>query len=1058
MRELPTGTVTLLFTDIEESTHLLEQLGDRYTDMLTECRHLLRAAFGRWNGHEVDTQGDAFFVAFARATDAISAAVTAQRALASHPWPQGVMVCVRMGLHTGEPTLSSEGYVGLDVHRAARIMSAGHGGQILLSQTTRELVEHALPNGVSLLDLGERRLKDLQHPSHLFQLVILGLPTDFPPLKTLDTQPNNLPIQPTPFIGREKEVAAIQHHLCREGLRLLTLTGPGGTGKTRLGLQVAAELSDRFVDGIFFVALAPISDPALVVATIAETLGIREGPGQPLLERLKEQLQQKQVLLLLDNFEQVVSAASQVTDLLAACPQLKVVVTSREVLHMRAEHEFAVPPLALPDPKRLPDAVALSQYEAVALFLQRAQAVQPDFQLTTANARSVAEICARLDGLPLAIELAAARIKLLPPPALLARLEHRLAVLTSGARDVPVRQQTLRNTIAWSYHLLDAAEQRLFRRLSVFVGGFTLEAAEAVCSALGDGDGAVPVLDGVASLIDKSLLQHSEQSGEEGKEPRLWLLETIREYGLEYLMTSGEAEITRHAHTAYYLALAEKAEPKLFGGEQGVWLERLEQEHDNLRAALHWSAEHGEAETALRLGGALCGCWSVRGRLSEGRYWMERALTGSKEVVASVRAKALRGAGLLALSQHDHDRGEMLCGESLALYRELGDTRGMAISLNLLGHVAWVRRNYAAAHSLTEEALTFFNAMHDKGGIAWSLSALANVAIAEGEYTRARELSEESLALYRESGDKASIADALQHLARVVFSQGEYATVRSLVEESLAILREVDDKEGIGKSLCLLGQLVLHQRDAATARFLLAESLTVFREVGYRWGTAESLFFLANVAAFQRDYAAACGLYEESLAIFREVDEKWFIVSCLEGLGAAVAEQGQPAWAARLWGTAESLRNGTDLPIPYVGEASDPLLLLPVEHDRYEQTMAVARTQLGEEAFTAAWAEGRTMSLERALAAQEPVTLPQQLVKEPTSAPPARSAGYSAGLTEREVEVLLLVAQGLTNAQIAEQLIVSPHTVHAHVRSIHSKLGVTSRSAVTRYVFEHHLA
>jgi predicted ATPase/class 3 adenylate cyclase/DNA-binding CsgD family transcriptional regulator len=1055
MSKLPTGTVTLLFTDIEGSTLLLQQLGEHYASVLIECRDLLRSAFSEHHGYEVDTQGDGFFIVFVRAREAILATVAAQRALTTHSWPEGVVVRVRMGLHTGEPSLVGEGYVGLDVHYAARIMHAAHGGQALLSQTTHDLVEHALPEGVSLVDLGVHRLKDLQHSSHLFQLVIAGLPAGFPPLRTLDAYPNNLPIQPTPLIGREKEVAAVAALLRREDVRLLTLTGPGGTGKTRLGLQVAAELSDRFADGVFFVNLAPLSDPDLVIPAAAQALEIKEIGGQPIFELLKASLREKRMLLMLDNFEQVVSAALQVAELLAACPKLKILVTSRMALHVSTEQEFAVPPLALPDLKRLPDLVVLSQYEAVALFIQRARAVKSDFQVTNATAPAVAEICVRLDGLPLAIELAAARSKVLPPQALLARLGQRLAVLTSGARDVPERQKTLRNTIEWSYHLLDAAEQRLFRRLSVFVGGCTLEAVESVCSALGDGDGAVSVLDVLASLIDKSLLQQVEQ---EGAEPRLVLLETIREYELECLMTSGEEEITRQAHTAYYLALAEKAEPKLFGGEQGVWLERLEREHDNLRAALHWSAEHGEAEIALRLGGALCGCWSVRGRLSEGRYWMKRALTGSKEVVASVRAKALRGAGLLALSQHDHDQGEILCGESLALYRELGDTRGMAISLNLLGHVAWVRHNYAAAQSLTEEALTFFNAVRDKGGIAWSLSALANVAIAQGEYTRARELSEESLALYRESGDKASIADALHHLARVVFCQGEYATVRSLVEESLAILREVDDKEGIGKSLCLLGQLVLHQRDAATARLLIEESLTVCREAGYRRGTAESLFFLANIAAFQGDYAAASGLYEESLGIFREVDEKWFVVSCLEGLGTAIAAQGQPAWAARLWGTAESLRDGTDLPIPFVGEASDPLLLLPVEHDRYEQAMAVARTQLGEEAFTAAWAEGRTMSLKQALVAQGLVIMPQQLATGPAPAPPAKSPKYPAGLTEREVEVLRLVTQGLTNAQIAEQLIVSPHTVHTHVRSIHSKLGVTSRSAVTRYAFEHHLA
>src|SRR5258708_3058106 len=456
MRNLPTGTVTLLFTDIERSTHLLQQLGNRYASVLSECRRLLRAALQQWNGHEVDTQGDAFFVAFARATDAVLAAVDGQRALATHPWPEGVVVRVRMGLHTGEPQLSSEDYVGLDVHGAARIMSAAHGGQVLLSQATCNLVEQDLPDDVSLRDLGEHRLKDLGRPKRLFQLVISGLPADFPPLRTLDTYSNNLPVQLTPFIGREQEVTAVYDLLRREDMRLLTLTGPGGTGKTRLGLQVAAELSDLFADGVFFVNLAPISDPALVVPTITQTLELKETGDQPVLDLLNTSLRKQQLLLVLDNFEQVVSAAVQVVDLLVACPLLKVMVTSRRGLHVLAEHEFVVPPFPLPDLKHLPDLPALSHYAAVALFISQAQAVKPDFQMTTTNAHAIAEICARLDGLPLAIELAAARVKLLPAQTLLARLSQRLAILTSTAQDVPLRQQTLRNTIQWSYGLLRA--------------------------------------------------------------------------------------------------------------------------------------------------------------------------------------------------------------------------------------------------------------------------------------------------------------------------------------------------------------------------------------------------------------------------------------------------------------------------------------------------------------------------------------------------------------------------------------------------------------------------
>src|SRR6266568_1061352 len=767
---LPTGTVTLLFTDIEGSMHLLQQLGDRYWNLLVEYRHLLQASFQEWNGYEVESWGDAFSVAFARATDAVLAAVEVQRAFAAHPWPEGVAVRVCMGLHTGEPALTSERYVGLDVLRAARIMRAGHGGQVLLSQTTAHLVEQDLPDDVNLRDLGEYRLKDLGRPKRLFQLDISGLPVDFPPPKALDTYPHNLPVQLTPFIGREQEVTAVCELLRREDVHLLALTGPGGTGKTRLALQVAAELSDLFADGVFFVNLAPISDPSLVMSTIAETLGIRERADQSLLERLKEHLRQRQMLLLLDNFEQVVSAAVQVVELLVACPQLKAMVTSREVPHVRARHEFTVPPLPLPDLKHLPDLAAVSHFAAVALFISRAQAVKPDFQMTVTNAHAIAEICARLDGLPLAIELAAARIKLLPPQALLARLSQRLGVLTSEALDVPERQQTLRNTIAWSYQLLDAQEQRLFRRLSVFVGGCTLQAIEAVCAALDKSNGAKRVLDGLASLIDKSLLHQTEQ---ETEEPRLMMLETIREYGLEALAANGEMEDGRRAHATYYLALAEEAEPELEGPQQVTWLERLEREHDNLRAAMQWLLEQELAgqrkEMALRLGVALRGFWTIRGHYNEGRAFLEQALAGSVGATTSVRAWSLNAAARLILSQGDFDRAEVLCEESLALCREIGDTSGIAYSLYLLGAVSAQRSDLAAACTLIEQSIGLEREIGNQGGIAIPLSNLANLVIKQGEYTRGHTLLEESLTIARGAGNKRGIVHALEGLAKLLF-------------------------------------------------------------------------------------------------------------------------------------------------------------------------------------------------------------------------------------------------------------------------------------------------
>ena len=559
----------------------------------------------------------------------------AQRALAAHEWPEWEVVRVRIGLHTGEPAVTGGRYVGLDVHRAARVCNAGHGGQVLLSQTTRDLVARDLPAGVALRDLGLHRLRDLTQAEHLYQLVIPGLPADFPPLRTLDRRPHNLPVQATPLIGREREVAAVGALLRRPEVRLVTLTGPGGVGKTRLALQVGAEVLDGFQDGVFFVALAAVSDPAQVVPEIAQALGLA-GSGEPSLgeriergvydslresfryldpaqfggpsprESLIASLRDRELLLILDNFEQVLAAAPLLTDLLAACPGLKALVTSRTVLRLYGAQEFPVPPLALPDPGPLPPLEALSQYAAVALFIQRAQAAKPDFQVTNATAPLVAEICQRLDGLPLAIELAAARVRLLPLPTLLARLEHRLQVLTGGAQDVPARHQTLRGAITWSHDLLDAGEQQLFRRLAIFAGGCTLEAAELVCNV--GGDLALDLLDGLASLVDKSLLRQSERAD---GEPCFVMLDTIREYGRERLEANGEAAAIERAHAAYYLALAEEAEQGLLGPRQAAWLARLDEEHENLRAALGWARAHGQAAVALRLVGALGRYWEI---------------------------------------------------------------------------------------------------------------------------------------------------------------------------------------------------------------------------------------------------------------------------------------------------------------------------------------------------------------------------------------------------------------------------------------------------------------
>jgi len=797
---------------------------------------------------------------------------------------------------------------------------------------------------------------------------------------------HNLPASLTPLIGRKQEVASACILLRRPEVRLVTLTGTGGVGKTRLALQVATEALADFFDGVSFVSLAPISDSALVIPTIAQVLDVKESGTSSLLDLLTAFLRDKHLLLCLDNFEQILPAAPHLADLLTRCPHLKLLVTSRAVLHIQGEHEFPVPPLAVPDLTQFPPTDTLSDYAAVDLFLRRAQAVKPTFQLTGTNIQSVAEICVRLDGLPLAIELAAARIKLLSSQALLKRLGQRLQVLTSGARDVPARQQTLRNTITWSYELLNAQEQQLFRRLSVFVGGCTLEAIEAVCAALGDG--VVSLLDSVVSLLDKSLLQQVDQ---EDDEPRLVMLETIREYGLECLETSEEMELTRRAHILYYLALAEEAEPEhgLVGSLQVEWLERLEREHDNLRAAMQWSVEQGKGEigmeTALRLGGVLEWFWRVRGHWSEGRNFLELVLQGSEGVVAPVRAKALTAFGSLALVQGDFDRGEAVFEESLALFRKLADTRGIAFSLTQLGEVALTRSNHAAARSLIEEALALYRKVGFKQGIADSLFYLATVASRQGEYITARVLYEESLAIHRELENKKGIDNVLSQLAQMLFfCQGDPEEVRSLLEESLTLCREVGDKEGIAFCFYFLAQLALSQGDTTTARSLAEECVTICTEVGSKLGIAYTLSLLGRLEARQGYNVAARVLYEESLTLAGKVGDKELIAFDLEQLTGVVATQGPVGgslagvlWAARLWGTAETLREAFGMPLP------------PFERADYEQAVATARIHLGEKAFGAAWVEGRTMTPEQALAVQEPGTIPTPTQAEAPTVPPA---------------------------------------------------------------------
>jgi non-specific serine/threonine protein kinase len=626
---------------------------------------------------------------------------------------------------------------------------------------------------------------------------------------------HNLPVQPTPLIGRASEVGAVCALLSRAEVRLVTLTGPGGTGKTRVGLQVAAELVDRFADGVCFVSLAPIGDPDLVPSTIAQAVGIREVRGGPLLGSLTHYLRDRSSLLLLDNFEQVLAAAPVVAELLTACPELKVLVTSRAGLRLSGEHEYPVPPLELPDLKHLPDLAALSQYESVTLFIQRARAARPDFQVTDENAPAVAELCARLDGLPLAIELAAARIKLLTPQALLGRLGRRLSLLTGGARDLPARQQTLRGTIDWSYDLLAPGERALFARLAVFVGGCSLEAGEAVCDLGGEtGGGAGPdVLDALALLVDKSLLRQA--AGPEA-EPRFEMLETLREYAAERLEASGDAETWRRRHAEYYLTLAEQAGPELLGPRQRIWLGQLEQELDNLRAALGWALDRGEEALGLRLATTLGRFWEVRGHLGEGQGWMERALDRWPKAAPAARAGVLSAAGSLAYVRGEYDRAALLLEESLSLWRALGDERGLALALYTLGRVMNYQSKSERAAALYAESLAILRALGDRRGVALALNGSGVLARDRGDDVRARVAYEESLSIFRELGDDWGIGLLLNNLSRISRDAADWEQTAALCSESLARFRGIGDRHGV--SWVLSNLVIVAQRRGAYER------------------------------------------------------------------------------------------------------------------------------------------------------------------------------------------------------------------------------------------------
>ena len=838
----PTGTVTFLFSDIEGSTKLAREHSEGWEAIRSRHHHILRQVIESYNGYVFQIVGDAFCAAFHTASDALRSAVRCQIDMNRENWGT-TPLRVRMGIHTGKAELQAEGdYHGyLTMSHLQRLMSAAHGGQVLLSLATQELVRDDMPEGVSLLDMGNRRLKDLIRPEHIYQLVIDGLAMEFPPIKTLDTYEHNLPAQITSFIGREKEIAAVKQALNQH--RLVTLTGSGGTGKTRLSLEVAMSLLDQFLDGVWFIELAPLTNPDLISKAILSTFRVAEQQDRTALELLTDSIRDKKLLIILDNCEHLIEASAMVADtLLNGVPGLTILASSREALAVKGEMAWYVPSLALPDIKHLPTIERLSQYEAIRLFMDRAVLVQPHLNLTNANPVAIAQICVRLDGIPLAIELAAARVKSLSIDQIAVRLDDRFRLLTGGSRTAIPRQQTLRATIDWSYNLLSEPERALLERLSVFAGGWTLEAAEAI--GTGGDVQKTSVFDLLTNLVNKSLVIFNP--GEE----RFGMLETVRQYAREKLIARGEEDIYVGAHIGYFLQLAEEAESYQAGDEQVKWFNRLEADHDNLRAALEASLKRRDGN-ALRIAGALGQFWWVHSHLKEGRAWLQRVLSSEKQLDNTDHGNALFWSSVLARHQGDYGAAKRFAKESLELYRKLDHKEGMAKSLNSLGSMEYFLKDYARARELFAEALSVYQELENGLGIAKALNNLGISAHTQGDFAEARRFYQESVDICRNLGEKWIMSHALYNLGHIAYEEGDSLKARELYAEVVELCRELEDKDGSAFVLASLANVLYTERRGFSSARVQGAVTAYLQDLGSLLETLEQIAFDKTMLALK---------------------------------------------------------------------------------------------------------------------------------------------------------------------------------------------------------------
>ena len=949
MNNLPSGTVTFLFTDIEGSTKLAQDHPEQMPSLLARHHEILNQSIQSHKGYVFQIVGDSFSASFHSASDALDAALASQRLLQNEAW-YPAPIKVRMGIHTGAAQLNADnqysGYTTLA--STQRLMSAGHGGQILLSGATRELVRDVLPENTELLDLGEKRLKDLLRPEHLYQLNIAGLFTSFPPLKTLDSFPNNLPVQLTSFVGREKEIAELKQEL--ESHRLVTLTGSGGTGKTRLSLQVAADLLDCFDHGVWFIELAPLADPDLIPQTILSTIGISEQPNKTPLEILKEYLHEKKMLIVLDNCEHLVTAGAQVTNaLLNAASNLKILASSREALGVKGELSYPVPSLSLPDVKHLPTIEQLSQYEAVRLFIDRTLLVVPHFSVDKDNAPFIAQICYRLDGIPLAIELAAARIKMLSVEQISKRLDDRFRLLTGGARTALPRQQTLRALIDWSYDILTENERILLQRLSVFAGGWTLEAAEEVCVGQ---DVILPydILDLLTQLINKSLVVVIAEGSLSG-ETRYRMLETIRQYAREKLLEAGGGEIIRQRHLAYFVRLAEQAKPELHRPNQAFWLNKLDDELDNLRVSLEWALS-GDGKDGLQIITSTARFWFLRSTSKEVENWLGQLLQ-RYDKPDSLRAKSL---ALQSQCVVNLDEARRLAEESLQLARTLKDKKVEASSLLKLGQVVYTQGNRGLGYSLAQESLALYQDLKDMIGQANATGWLLNNS-GPNDMERSKALAWDALRLYRELGDLNSVAVHLTTLAGQTIWAGDLSPyVAGWLEEARMIYDQLGSKSGKSFTLELFARLSFWRGDYEQTRIFLDESIALNEQTGSSLNASWSRVNLAYVSLRQGEIAQAQSMFKKVIHHFQEIKNVIGVVYVMEGLASLYVNQNQTERAARLFACADMMRDKIGDHRPLVEQAS------------VEKDLAVIHSKIDDAEYTRLSTEGRAMTLEKAIA------------------------------------------------------------------------------------------